>query len=182
MNAHLNSEPLPGDQVRVSILVKVPPERAFEIFTRELNQWWRQGPRYRIGPQNRGILHLEAGIGGRLYESVETSKQLKIVQTGTVTAWEPPHRLVFDWRGVNFAPDEHTEVEVLFEAHPSGTWVTVSHRGWSSLPPDHPVRHGQETSVFLRRMGFWWSDLLSALRVWAASDPNNPDFPAQSWR
>ena len=81
-----------------------------------------------------------------------------------MTRWEPPSRLVFEWRGVNFAPGERTEVEVLFEPSPSGTLVTVTHRGWAGLRPDHPVRHGQEVTAFIRMMGLWWGDLLTSLR------------------
>src|SRR4029453_10334200 len=40
---------------------------------------------------------------------------------GRVRVWEPPARLVFEWRAVNFAPEEKTEVEVTFEARTGGT-------------------------------------------------------------
>jgi uncharacterized protein YndB with AHSA1/START domain len=112
-------------------------------------------------------MRLEPGVGGRLFEAVETEGGERIVETGRVTAWEPPGRLVFDWRAVNFAPDEKTEVEVVFEASPSGTLVTVTHRGWSAIRPDHPVRHGRETAAFLRMQGMWWSDQLTSLRMLA---------------
>jgi hypothetical protein len=72
--------------------------------------------------------------------------------------------LVLTWRAVNFAPEEETEVEVLFEPSPSGTLVTVCHRGWSKIRPDHPARHGQDVRAFLQGMGHWWGDLLTSLR------------------
>jgi hypothetical protein len=46
--------------------------------------------------------------------------------------------------------------------------VTVTHRGWASLRPDHPVRHGHEVPAFIRMMGLWWGDLLTSLREHAA--------------
>lgn len=32
-----------GDQARVTVLVAVDPETAFEVFTEEIDQWWRRG-------------------------------------------------------------------------------------------------------------------------------------------
>jgi hypothetical protein len=81
-----------------------------------------------------------------------------------VTAWEPPTRLQLEWRGVNFKPHESTVVEVRFEPINDGTHVTVEHRGWSALPPDHPVRHGLQGAEFARMIGMWWSELLTSLR------------------
>jgi len=105
-----------------------------------------------------------ARVGGRLFESVETDAGMKIVDTGLVTAWEPPTRLVFEWRAVSFAPSEKTEVEVLFDPSPSGTLVTLHHRGWSRIRPDHPARHGLEVPGFIRMMGLWWGELMTGLR------------------
>ncbi|HEX2171420.1 MAG TPA: SRPBCC domain-containing protein [Dehalococcoidia bacterium] len=162
MSAH--DQPPPGDQARVSVLVAVEPDAAFRIFTEEIDQWWRRGLKYRLAGTNRGIIRIEPGIGGRLIESFETGSVTTVVETGRVTVWEPPSRLVFDWRAANFAPAEKTEVEVVFEPSPSGTLVTVTHRGWSAIRPDHPARHGLEVAAFLRLMGLWWSDLMSSLR------------------
>lgn len=38
-----------GDKATVSVLVAVPPADAFAIFTTEIDLWWRQGPKFRIG-------------------------------------------------------------------------------------------------------------------------------------
>ena len=113
-------------------------------------------------------------MGGRLFETLEAATRgggERTVQTGRVIVWEPPHRLVFEWRAVNFTADEKTEVEVVFEDRSLGpndddprTYVTVTHSGFSALRPDHPVRHGAEAPVFVGRMASWWAGLLSALR------------------
>ena len=79
-------------------------------------------------------------------------------------SWSLSRRLVFEWRAVNFAPAEKTEVEVRFEQGPSGTLVTVTHRGWSRIRADHPARHGLEVTPFIRMMGLWWGDLMGSLR------------------
>lgn len=153
-----------ADRVRVTISVGVEPEIAFRVFTEEIDQWWKRGPAYRISKNDRGFLHMEPRVGGRLFESFETSTGTRVLQTGEVKVWDPPARLVFDWRAVNFAPSEKTEVEVCFDPTPTGTLVTLTHRGWSTIRPDHPVRHGDDVQPFLRRMGLWWSALLGSLR------------------
>lgn len=158
-----------GDQARVSVLVSVPAGAAFRIFTEEIDRWWRRGLKYRVAGRRRGILLLEPGVGGRLLESFEVGAETRVVETGRVTAWEPPARLVFEWRAQNFAPHEKTEVEVTFAPSPSGTLVTVTHRGLSSLRPDHPARHGLDVVPFVRMMGLWWADLLTAMREHAAA-------------
>ena len=158
--------PLPparGDQAVVSVLVKVEPSKAFRVFTEEVDAWWRGGMQYRIG-KHRSVVHFEPKLGGRMFESFEDGSGARIVETGRVTAWDPPARLVFEWRAVNFAPSEKTEVEVTFEPTPSGTLVTVRHRGWSRIRDDHPVRHGQDAITFLRTMGGWWANLMSSMR------------------
>lgn len=169
---------IPGDQVTVSISVKVPQAEAFRLFTEEIDRWWRGGLKYRVGGKHRSVIHLEPRAGGRLFESFqrgseERGEQAHILETGRVTVWEPPHRLVLEWRAVNFAPEEKTEVEVLFVAGATATLVTVRHRGWASIRADHPVRHGQDVPTFIRRLGLWWGELMSSLRELATEIEQN---------
>lgn len=154
---------LPGDVARASVLVRVPTDVAFRTFTEEIDAWWQRGLRYRIGKE-ASVLHIEPFVGGRLFESFDLPRGPTTKQTGTVTAWEPPARLAFEWRGVNFRADEKTLVEVTFEPRTSGTMVTVTHSGFASLRADHPVRHGLPVPDFIRMMAMWWGDLLTSLR------------------
>lgn len=84
--------------------------------------------------------------------------------------WEPPQRLVFSWRAANFAQREQTEVEVSFSASALDTTETVVHRGWSDIRADHPARHGLGVPAVIGMMGLWWGDLMTSLRVRAASE------------
>ena len=154
----------PGDRATVSVFVAVPPADAFDVFTREIDLWWRKGPKFRIGARRPGVLTFEPGVGGRLLESVDLPSGPRAFTVGLVTAWEPPARLEFEWRGVNFEPDEKTVVEVTFAAQRAGTLVTVQHRGWSALPEGHPARHGLVGPDLSRMIGLWWGELLSSLR------------------
>lgn len=160
---------VPGDQARVSVSVRADPAEAFRVFTEEIDLWWRRGLKYRVAGKRRGIIHLEPKPGGRLFESFEGPRGEKVVETGRVLVWEPPRRLVLEWRSVTFAPSESTQVEVTFEPTGESTLVTVTHRGWSRIRGDHPVRHRQDAPAFLRSMGLWWGDLMGSLRERVAS-------------
>ena len=152
-----------GDRATVSVSVAVTQATAFEVFTRETDLWWRRGPRFRFG-RRPGVLSFEPSLGGRLFESFPSESGTHVREVGRVTVWEPPSRLVFTWRNVNFADDESTEVEVVFVSTETGTLVTVQHRGWGALPGDHPARHGLEGPAFSRMMGMWWGELMTGMR------------------
>ncbi len=162
---------IPGDEARATVSVAVTPAEAFRIFTQEVNLWWRRGRRFRIAPGQHGIVCIEPGPGGRLFESFDTPQGEQVVQIGRTLAWEPPHRLLLEWRVANFAPDERTEVEVLFQPAATGTQVTVVHRGWAAIRPDHPVRHGLAVREFIRMRGLWWGEQLTLLRLRAVGGP-----------
>ncbi len=159
----------PGDRARVSVLVSIPPATAFDVFTQEIDLWWRHGPKYRFGGKKVGVLHFEPGLGGRLFESFGEGPLARVVEAGRITVWNPPARLVFEWRNLNIAEGEKTEVEVRFEATESGTYVTVEHRGWAALRPDHPARHGLQGADYSRMLGRWWGELMTSLREYAAT-------------
>ena len=159
----------PGDQVTVSVAVAVEPAVAFDVFTQETDLWWKRGLRYRLAGKRPGTLQFEGGVGGRLFETFETGAGVKVFEGGRITVWEPPSRLMFEWRNANFEPGERTEVEVLCEPTDTGTRVTVQHRGWASLRPDHPSRHDMDVPAFTRSMGMWWGDQLTALREFVAT-------------
>jgi uncharacterized protein YndB with AHSA1/START domain len=154
-----------GSTARVSVSVEVPPEVAFDIFTRDIDRWWRHGIKFRHAGRRSGLVCMELHAGGRLFESIDGEQQ--VVEVGKIKIWEPPQRLVFSWRNANYAPDEATEVEVTFTSTPRGTMVSVTHRGLTALRPDHPAHHGLENGPFIRMIGLWWSDQMTALREFA---------------
>jgi hypothetical protein len=160
-----------GDAAKVTVLVAVEPRVAFEVFTRETDLWWRRGPRYRPSARVPGVLHLEPGVGGRLFETSGAVGDTQVFEVGRVTVWDPPVRLVLEWRNVNFAPGEKTEIEVRFEPTASGTIVSLEHRGWAALRGDHPARHGRVGSAFTRMIGSWWGELLGSMREHVAERP-----------
>ncbi len=146
--------------VMVGATVPVEPAAAFALFTGEVDLWWQRGPAYRSRSKHGSRMCFEPGVGGRLLELDEAGGS---VAFGRVLVWEPGVRLVLEWQGPNYRPDERTEVEVSFRAVPAGTRVTVEHRGWQHIRPDHPARHGLEPVLFLRQLGGWWQAQLAGL-------------------
>jgi uncharacterized protein YndB with AHSA1/START domain len=153
-----------GDSTRISVTVEVPPPLAFEIFTVEIDRWWRRGVKFRHAGAKRGFLRIEPKVGGRLFESIDGDGGAHVIEVGRVSVWEPPTRLAFTWRNANFAAHESTDVDVEFAPAATGTLVTVTHRGLSALRPDHPARHGLQGAGFSRMIGLWWGDQMSSLR------------------
>jgi uncharacterized protein YndB with AHSA1/START domain len=161
-----------GDSVRVSVSVAVPPPVGYEIFTGEIDRWWRRGIKFRHAGRRGGFLRIEPGVGGRLFESIDTDGGPLVIEVGRVQVWEPPSRLNFTWRNANYAPHEQTEVDVLFVPSASGTLDVVTHRGLSALRTDHPARHGMQGADFSRLIGLWWGEQMNSLRQACVTRPS----------
>jgi uncharacterized protein YndB with AHSA1/START domain len=154
-----------GDAVTAAVLVRRSPARTFELFTGCIDRWWLKGPRYRASGQHAGLIHVEPHLGGRVFESWRDNCGEHAFEVGRITEWCPPERFAFTWRNAAFAAGEVTLVEVDFRASGEATTVTVTHRGWSGIRPDHPARHGEPREVFIRGLGLWWGEQLSSLRL-----------------
>jgi uncharacterized protein YndB with AHSA1/START domain len=162
----MSTRPEGTDAVTVTTRVAVDPATAFAVFTGDIDRWWRRGKRFRF-VDGDGVLQF---ADGRLVERASSGASHEI---GRVLAWEAGGgggtgagnaRLAFEFRGRLFGPDEHTVVEVRFDAEAGGTRVTVEHRGWDSLPADHPAKHGYEGVAFTAMIGLFWGDLLLPLQ------------------
>ena len=147
--------------VTATTIVAADPATAFEVFTTEVDVWWKRGPRFRPSLRGKGVLRFEPGVGGRFLETYQDGSTFEF---GRVTVWAPGERLVFQCKARDFAPDEFTEVEVRFAAEGASTRVTLENRGWERFPDDHPVRHGMGEPAFSDVMSVWWADLLVGLQ------------------
>ena len=118
-----------GSTVRVSIVVEVPIERAFRVFTEEFD---------RIKPREHNMLGVdiaetvfEPRVGGRVYDRGVDGSEF---QWARVLAFEPPDRLVFSWDlspqwQVESDLEKTSEVEVSFIAEATDrTRVELEHR------------------------------------------------------
>lgn len=153
----------PTDSVVVTTVVAVDPKTAFDVFTEEVDAWWKHGKRFRTGERGASRMRFEPGVGGRLIEVFDEAADPFVL--GRITVWEPSTQLVFEMGGVDLQPGEKTEVEVRFETDGDGTRVTVEHRGWDAFPADHPVRHGLFGGAFTSMIGVFWADLLVSHRA-----------------
>jgi uncharacterized protein YndB with AHSA1/START domain len=122
--------------VRQEIVVDAPAERAFRVFTEQLD---------RIKPRDHNMLAveieatvLEPRAGGRIYDrGVDGSE----CDWASVLAFEPPERIVFSWNlspswRPEADPERRSEVEVRFVPEGSDrTRVALEHR--------HLDRHGE---------------------------------------
>lgn len=146
--------------VIVSLRVSATPEEAFRVFTEEIGLWWRPASLFQLTPRGDGELRFEPGENGRLLTTLANGKQFEI---GRITAWAPGAHLAFTWRQATFAPDQQTHVQVRFEVVGDDTRVTVEHRAWDAIPPEHAARHGFPLQLFQLRLAEHWRTLLGAL-------------------
>lgn len=144
-----------SDSVTVTTRVAVDPVTAFRVFTDDVDRWWKRGARWRFGDERDGTLAFESTGDERAL--VETYADRSRYVVGRVTTWSPGERLAFEFRGRELAGDERTLVEVHFDEEEGDTRVTLVHRGWDSLPPDHPARRGLVGGSFRAAIGGWWS-------------------------
>jgi uncharacterized protein YndB with AHSA1/START domain len=143
--------------VRTQIVVDVPIERAFSIFTEKFDS---------IKPREHNMLAVdiaetvfEPREGGRIYDrGVDGSE----CQWARVLAFEPPNRVVFSWDitphwQIESDPDKTSEVEVRFISEtPERTRVELEHRnldrhgeGWEGMREG--VRSGDGWPLYLQR-------------------------------
>src|SRR3954464_5146254 len=102
------------EAIRREIVVDLPPERAFDLFTANMTAWWPA--HHHIGSAPIAEIVVEPRAGGRWYTRHEDGSE---TSTGAVVAWEPPDRLVLTWQiGADWAfhDDLITTVEVRFTA------------------------------------------------------------------
>ncbi len=122
----MTTETIPS--VLREVEVKVSPERAFEVFTRRMGDWWPLEA-YSIAEERAVGVRVEEFVGGKVFEVVEDGKEWEWAE---ILVWDPPQRLVMAWH-----PTEErvtsTEVEVRFSAIEGGTRVELEHRGWEQL-------------------------------------------------
>jgi uncharacterized protein YndB with AHSA1/START domain len=126
--------------VRKSVVVDAPVEHAFRVFTERFGEWWPVKT-HSVHEELAETAGLEPRLGGAVFELWRDGRE----SWGEVTAWEPPHRLVFTWHP-GMPAEETTEVEVRFSTHEGSTVVELEHRGWEARGEKaEAMRAGYET-------------------------------------
>src|SRR5215204_795675 len=83
------------DVVREEVRVDLSPAEAFALFTASIGEWWPLEEGYSFDSNRAKEIHLEARVGGRLYERFVDADELEI---GRVIVCDPSHRIVFTWK------------------------------------------------------------------------------------
>lgn len=105
------------------LVVRCDVERAFSVFTAQLDAWWPASHRR----FRESVLTLEPRVGGRFVERSAAGEEWEL---GEVRAWDPPRRVLYTW--VPGSRVGTTEVEVSFREDAEGTLVEVTHREGTS--------------------------------------------------
>ncbi|HEY1642062.1 MAG TPA: SRPBCC domain-containing protein [Streptosporangiaceae bacterium] len=145
-----------AEPVRKSVTVPAAPERAFGLFTAHIHQWWPLASHSVGGAQAAGIV-FGACAGAQITETLADGSTSV---WGTVTDWEPPHRVAFTWHA-GTAAAEATRVEVTFTSDEPGTTVVrLVHSGWEHRPDGAAARDGYEAG---------WEPVIASFAATAAT-------------
>ncbi len=135
--------------VRQTLLVPIPPQRAFTLFTEGFTSWWIG---HHIGQGDLQEVVIEPRAGGRWYErSVDGSE----CDWGKVLVFDPPGRLVMTWQldaKFEYDPDpaHASEIEVLFTEEDGQTRVDFEHRHFERV-----AENGAELARTVGADGGW---------------------------
>ena len=119
------------EPIRLSFDVDCPPDRAFQVWTARISQWWPAD--HTVSAETGLAVVMEGRPGGRIFERTAAGVEH---DWGEVTVWEPPTRLGYLWHLRRDRADA-TEVEIRFvPGGPATTRVEIEHRGWERLGAD----------------------------------------------
>ncbi len=141
--------------LRISFDVVCPPARAFELWTSRIGTWWP--PDHSVSGAPVDVV-MEAGVGGRIFERTGDGGEH---EWGTITVWEPPHRLGYSWY-IGRAASDATDVEVTFIDLGGQTLVEIEHRGWD--------RMGRDAELWRSRNRIGWETLLPHFSAYAGKE------------
>ena len=124
------------EPVRKSVTVPAAPQRAFELFTAHIQEWWPLKT-HSVGIEHAVGIAFGESAGGAITETLADGTTSV---WGTITGWEPPHRVAFTWHP-GTAQAEATRVEVTFTPDgPGSTVVRLVHSGWEHRPDGPSAR------------------------------------------
>jgi uncharacterized protein YndB with AHSA1/START domain len=130
--------------VRRQVVVEVPIERAFAVFTERFGDFKPAEHNLLASPIAETVF--EPRVGGHIYDRAVDGS---VCRWARVLDYQPPDRVVFSWDigptwQVEEDPDNTSEVEVRFVAEtPERTRVELEHRNLDRHGPGWPsVRDG----------------------------------------
>jgi len=119
------------EPLTLSFEVRCSAERAFQVWSERISQWWPAD--HTVSGEGDLQVILEGRVGGRIFERTKAGSEF---EWGEVTVWDPPRRLGYLWHLRRDRADA-TEVEITFVPQRSDTTrVEIEHRGWEKLGSD----------------------------------------------
>jgi len=109
-----------------TVTVRCAPDVAFRVFTADIGRWYPLAI-YSVRPAVDCAL--EPFVGGRLFEVDADGRE---TLWGSVTEWNPPHRLRLAWHA-RASEAEAQEIDISFRPVSGGTEVRLAHDGWERL-------------------------------------------------
>lgn len=151
--------------VRKSIRVAASPAHCFKVFTADLFLWWPKSHALGTGVMTHS--EIEPFTGGRFYARFDNGEE---INTGHVTVWDPPNRLVFTWEisaewKCHPGRDTASEVEVRFLPDGSdATIVELEHRQFERMAGGDKMRAAVDAEG-------GWNGILQLFADFAGSNP-----------
>jgi uncharacterized protein YndB with AHSA1/START domain len=133
--------------VRKQIAVDCDVETAFRTFTEDIATWWPVETHSITGHPETSVI-FERKAGARVYERAPDGKEC---DWATILVFEPPNRVVLEWKVNSAAPP--TEVEVRFSQDGDGTLVELEHRGWERYEGGGAEERGNYDSGWVHVLG-----------------------------
>lgn len=157
MNEEHFAQAVKIESIRKQLRVRLPVEKAFDLFTAGIGKWWPLMT-HSVGEEQAKTCFFEGWVGGRIVEFLKDGTQS---EWGQVIAWEPFHRVSFHWYPGRTL-DTAQEVTVTFSEIPGGSLIELVHTGWETLGgAAQSRRDGYDTG---------WDFVLAKYIIAAASD------------
>jgi uncharacterized protein YndB with AHSA1/START domain len=112
--------------IRKQLMLECSREHAFAVFTDGIGEWWPMET-HSIG----GTTATPRFKEGKLVEVLGDGSEC---HWANVVEFDPPHRIVLEWK-VNPDAPAATDVEVTFTELEGKTRVELVHTGWEKLGP-----------------------------------------------
>ncbi len=113
---------------------KAPLERVWSVIseTSHLDIWFGEAGREGIKDPV-----FDVRVGGKFEMHVPTDESGIVVIVGEYTAIEPPKRIAFTWKWVDWElfDFDYTDVEFALSEGEGGTWLTLTHSGFPEERP-----------------------------------------------
>lgn len=116
--------------IRREVLVDLGPDRAFELFTERIGDWWPLA--------SHSVFGAGASVTFTADKLVETLGEQTAVW-GEVIEWQPAALLVISWHAGQ-SEAESTRVTVRFTEQGEQTLVVLEHSGWEAREDPAEVR------------------------------------------